>query len=188
MKTGANSSWLVTILLLGAAVVLGASDEKASFPGPKSEVRSADGRYSVKNILDEHAQRAYLVLIDRGSGKQRKVRDYARHVEVLWSPASDAFVVNDFEGSDSTRPILYSLPLSSSQTDLLEKLTEFLRTRGEEKLVRVNGHVYLTVQRWINPEELLCRLQAYGEASPHGSGFEGRYVYKIGEGFRVYSH
>jgi len=128
------------------------------------------------------------VLVDSRSGKQHKVRDYARHVEVLWSPASDAFVVNDFEGSDTTRPILYALPWSDSQTDLLENLTDFLRTRGQEKLVLQNGHIYLSVQRWINPKELLCRLEAYGEASPHGSGFKGDYVYKIGEGFRVYSH
>jgi hypothetical protein len=188
MKTRANSSWLVTILLLGTALVFGASDNKTSFPGPKSESRSPDGRYSVKNMLAEHAQRAYLVLVDRKSGMQHKVRDYARHVEVLWSPASDAFVVNDFEGSDSTRPILYFVPWAGNNTDLLQKLTDFLRGRREEKLVIGNGHVYLTVARWVNDQEILCRLEAYGEASPHGSGFDGYYVYKIGDGFRVYNH
>jgi hypothetical protein len=192
MTTAARTRWLVTIVFLGTALVLEASDKRASFPGPESEARSPDGRYSIKNTFYEHAQRAYLLFIDRRSGKQHKIRDYARHVEVLWSPASNAFVVNDYEGSDSTRPILYSVPWTTSDkdllqnTDLLQKLTDFLRVRREEKLVLGNGHVYLTVQRWINPEELLCLLQAYGEASPHGSGFEGRYVYKIGDGFRVY--
>ncbi len=186
MTTAARTRWLVTIVLLSTALVLGASDKKVSFPGPESEARSPDGRYSIKNMLYDNAQRAYLLFVDRTSGKQHKIHDYARHVEVLWSPASDAFVVNDFEGSDSTRPILYSVPTTGTDTDLLQKLTDFLRARREEKLVLGNGHVYLTVQRWINPEELLCLLQAYGEASPHGSGFEGRYVYKIGDGFRVY--
>jgi hypothetical protein len=188
VKTGANSSWLLIILLLGTAPSFAAIDQKASFPGPESEARSPDGRYSIKNILYDDARRAYLVLIDRRSGKQHKVRDYARHVEVLWSPASDAFVVNDFEGSDSTRPILYFVPWARNNIDLLQKLTDFLRARRQEKLVLRNGHVYLTVQRWINDQEILCRLEAYGEASPVGSGFKGDYVYKIGEGFRVYSH
>lgn len=186
MTTAARTRWIVTIVLLGAALVLSAGDKKVLFPGPKSEVRSPDARYSVRNVLYDQARSAYLVLIDKKSGKQHKVRDYARHVEVLWSPASDAFVVNDFEGSDSTRPILYSVPWTGKDIDLLQKLTDFLRAQRKEKIVLGNDHVYLTVQRWINSEELLCKLEAYGEASPHGSGFEGRYVYKIGEGFRVY--
>ena len=186
MKRDATSKGLQSLLLFSTFWILGASAQKVSFPGPKSETRSPDGRYAIRNVDDEEAQPPHsLTLIDSSSGKQYKIRDYGRHVEVLWSPASDAFIVNDFEGSDSTRPILYPLPWRDEEIDLLKELTDFLRTRGEEKLVLQNDHVYLSVNRWLNSREVLCRLEAYGEASPHGSGFEGNYVYKLGKGFRT---
>jgi hypothetical protein len=121
------------------------------------------------------------------SGTKVKIHSYDRHVDVLWSPESNALIINDYEGSDSTRPLLYSLPWGDRRTDLLERLTIFLRTRHEENIVLKNDHVYFTVRSWINPHELLCQLQAYGEANPRGAGFKGSYVYTIGKTFRVYN-
>jgi hypothetical protein len=128
-----------------------------------------------------------LTLVDANTGSAIKIYQYPRAADVLWSPASDSFVINNYEGSNSTRPILYSLPWNDKKTDLLETLTVFLRGRHEENLVLKNDHVYFSVRRWINSHELLCRLEAYGEASPNGPGFKGQYVYRIGKGFRVYS-
>ena len=88
--------------------------------------------------------------------------------------------------SDSTRPLLYSLPWTGKKADLLQELTDFLRRRHQENLVLKNDHVYLTVRRWTSPQELLCQLEAFGDATRHGAGFKGYYIYKIGAGFHVY--
>ncbi|MFZ3362965.1 MAG: hypothetical protein WBX13_06765 [Candidatus Acidiferrales bacterium] len=162
--------------------------QSVSFPGAKSETESPDRRYVIRNSdsLTENPAHT-LWLVDAKGGSAIKIYQYARSADVLWSPASDAFVINDYEGSNSTRPFLYAVPWTGTKIDLLEEFTHFLRGRHEERLVLKNDHVYFTVRRWINPHELLCQLEAYGAASPHGSGFNGHYVYRIGEGFRPYN-
>lgn len=169
-------------------MAVGAIAQGIHFPGPQSETTSPDHRYIIQNVNSDGMEPAHVLsLLDTKNGSKVKIHSYDRHVDLLWSPQSDAFVINDYEGSDSARPLLYSLPWNGRKTDLLEELTDFLRGRHEEKLVLKNDHVYLSVRRWNNPNELLCRLEAYGEASPHGSGFKGYYTYKIGEGFHVYN-
>src|SRR3974390_1226750 len=182
----AFSALLLTALFSG--IILRAnSHQHGSFPASLSEVKSPDGRYTIRNsdsLTEDPAHR--LTLVDINTGSVIEICQYPRHVDVLWSPDSSAFVVNDHEGSDSTRPLLYSLPWTGTKTDLLEELTKFLRGHRQEGLVLKNGHVYLTVRRWISSQELLCHLESYGDASRHGTGFKGHYVYKIGAGFRVY--
>jgi len=184
MKTVANSNWLVTTLLLSTALVLGASAKQTSFPGSKSETRSPDGRYTVRNLDDQHAQPAHsLTLIDSRSGKQHKIYEYGRHVDVLWSPASDALVINDYGGSDFTRAVLFMLPSGESQVNLWEELIHFLQSRGHPQSALGNGHVYFTVEKWLNDHEFLCKLTGYGPANR--KGFTEHYVYEIGVGFRA---
>jgi hypothetical protein len=165
-----------------------ANAQNASFPGRVAKSKSPDSRYVIENVDYDNRDPAHdLVLLDTKNGSKTTIQSYERGVDVLWSPQSDAFVVNDHEGSDSTRPLLYSLPWTGNKTDLLGKLTDFLRTRHQEQLVLGNDHVYFSVRRWISARELLGRLEAYGEANPHGSGFNGYYVYTVGQGFRLYS-
>lgn len=183
----AANRWFLNALL-SAVIASGASAQILSFPGAKLETESPDGRSMIRNSDSLSESPAHtLTLVEAKSGSSIKIYQYARSVDVLWSPASDAFVINDYEGSDSTRPFLYEVPWTGTKTDILKEFTRFMRRRHEEKLVLKNDHVYFTVRRWINPRELLCQFEAYGEASPRGSGLKGFYVYRIGEGFRVYS-
>jgi hypothetical protein len=182
-----KNKWRLSTLLF-LATIAGVNAQGVHFPGSESEAKSPNHQYIIQNLDYEKMEPAHvLVLLDTRSGSKTKIHSYDRHVDILWSPRSDAFVINDYEGSDSARPILYSLPWNGKKTDLLETLTVFLRRRHEESLVLKNDHVYFSVRRWINSHELLCRLEAYGGASPTGSGFKGQYVYRIGEGFRMYS-
>jgi dipeptidyl aminopeptidase/acylaminoacyl peptidase len=159
----------------------------AQFPGTKSETKSPDGRYAIQNRDSENTDPAHvLFLLDKTNGSKTLIHPYGRSVDILWSPKSDAFVINDHEGSNSARPLLYSLPWNDTKIDLLESLTVFLRGRHQENVVVGNDHVYLLARRWINSTEILCRLEGYGEASPTGSGFTRYYLYKIGDGFRPY--
>jgi len=58
----------------------------------------------------------------------RALTSYPRGVDVLWSPTSRAFVVNDYEGSDAAHPVLFSAPWTNQPVDLREKLIGYLRS------------------------------------------------------------
>lgn len=179
--THANK-WLIGALL--CAVVLGAANgQKVSFPGAGSETKSPDGRYTILNADDEKQEPAHsLTLIDAKDGSTTKLYSYPRGVDVLWSPTSRAFVVNDYEGSDPAHPVLFSAPWTNQPVDLREKLIGYLRSGRGTKSVLDNHHVYFSAQRWLSGDEILCQVTGYGDVDP--KGFAAQYVYKIGAGFR----
>ncbi len=163
----------------------GANAQKISFPGVKSETKSPDGRYVIQNVDDEKREPAHtLTLIDTRNGSATKIYSYGRHVDVLWSPISSAFVVNDYEGSDASHPVLFTAPWTDRPADLREKLIDFLRLRHEAKSVLRNDHVYFSAQKWLSGDRILCQVTGYGDVDP--KGFTKRYVYRLGDGFRSY--
>jgi hypothetical protein len=173
---------LLSVLLL-STILSQANTQKVTFPESRSEAKSPDGRYTVRNADDEKQEPAHtLTLIDTKSGSAIKSYSYGRHVDVLWSPTSDAFVVNDYEGSDVSRPVLFTAPWVGQPVDLREKLTDFLRSRGEAKSIEGDHHMYFSAERWLGGREILCEVTGYGDVDP--KGFTRHYVYKIGVGFR----
>jgi hypothetical protein len=178
------SSLFVGLLLATATAKTNA--QNSSFPGVRSESRSPNGRFVIKNIDSDREVPAHsLTLIDQRTGSKIKLYRYGRGVDVLWSPNSAAFVINDHEGSDAAHPVLFAQPWSTRSLDLRQKLIEFLRARQEARSALENDHVYFTAERWLGGGEILCKLAGYGEANP--KGFTKRYVYKLGAGFRPYN-
>jgi dipeptidyl aminopeptidase/acylaminoacyl peptidase len=166
-------------------MLAGANAQRVSFPGVKSETKSPDGRYLIRNTDDEKQEPAHtLTLIDAKDGSTTKVYSYPRGVDVLWSPTSRAFVVNDYEGSDASHPVLFTAPWTSQPIDLREKLVGFLHSGRGAKSVLDNHHVYFSAQRWLSGDEILCQVTGYGDVDP--KGFTAQYVYKLGAGFRLY--
>jgi len=179
--SGANR-WLLTALL-SAVIVSALSAQNASFPGAVSESKSPDGRFVIKNTDSDVEDPAHsLSLVDSRKGSLIKLYRYERGVDILWSPGSDAFVINDHEGSNLSHPVLFRKPWTTNYTDLREKLVDFLRSRNQAKSALENHHVYFTALRWLNDNEVLCQVTGYGDADPRG--FTKHYVYKIGVGFR----
>jgi len=146
---------IALLILVGTA-----NGQQASVPGRQSKVKSQDGRFIIRNFDDQQEPPHRLTLVDVKTGSANKIYSYGRHVDVLWSPRIDQ-------------------PL-----DLLPLLKDFLSTRPEARSLNENHHVYFSAQRWLDRDEILCRLTGYGEADPNG--FTKRYVYKIGHGFRPY--
>jgi len=176
--------WFLTVLL-STTIASGLSAQKTSFPGEKSETKSPDGRFIIRNTDDEKQEPSHvLALIDTKDGSTRKVYSYERHVDVLWSSSSTAFILNDYEGSDAAHPVLFTTPWTNQPVDLREKLIGFLRSGRGVKSVLDNQHVYFSAQRWLSGDEILCQVSGYGDMDP--KGFTSRYVYKIGSGFRPY--
>ena len=169
--------------LLISAKLDDAKPHKVSFPGAKSP----DGRFIIRNVDDEKLDPAHtLTLVDASNGSAVKSYSYGRHVDVLWSPSSDAFVVNDYEGSDASRPVLFMSPWKGQPVDLRKKLTDFLRSQGEARSVDGNHHVYFSAKRWLGRDVILCQVTGYGDVDP--KGFTKRYVYKLCDGFHHSRH
>jgi hypothetical protein len=159
------------------------SAQSVSFPGTRSESKSPDGRFVIKNSDSDVEDLAHtLTLVDRRNGSVIKIYQYERGVDILWSPASDAFVINDHEGSNVSHPVLFREPWSTNFTDLREKLIDFLRSRNQAKSALENHHLYFTARRWLSDNEILCQVTGYGDVDP--KGFTKHYVYKIDVGFR----
>ena len=185
MMTNARNRRLISIFFWSVALVQ-MSAQKVSFPGIKTQAKSPDGHYVVKNVDDENREPAHtLTLMETTANKVMETYEYRRHVDVLWSPASDAFVVNDYEGSDASHPVLFTKPWTAQPIDLRERLLTFLGTQVATKGMLSNLHVYLLAQRWLADGDILCRVTGYGDADP--KGFRKDFVYKVGEGFRATS-
>jgi hypothetical protein len=158
--------------------------QRVSFPGVKSETKSPDGRYTIRNTDDPKQEPAHtLTVVDGTTGLKTRFYSYGRHVEVLWSPTSTALLVNDYEGSDTAQPVLFVSPWTNAPINLREKLIDFLRSRGDLRIIEENDHVYFTARRWLNGSELLCEIRGYGGAN--AKGFSKRYIYALGQGFRI---
>jgi len=174
---------LLLTIVLCFVTLADAKAQKTSFPGTRSETTSPDGRYTIRNADDGSQVPAHtLTLIDNRDGAATKVYSYARHVDVLWAPTSNAFVVNDYEGSDESRPILFTAPWTNQPVDLREEMLEYLRSRHEARSVLGNGHVYFSAKKWLSGNEVLCNVTGYGDVNP--KGFTKHYVYKLGHGFQ----
>jgi hypothetical protein len=156
-----------------------------SFPGATSASKSPNGRFVIKNFDSDTGDPVHsLTLIDRRKGSEIKIYHYGRGVDILWSPNSAAFVINDHEGSNAAHPVLFTQPWSTRFSDLRQKLIDFLRARREARSTLENDHVYFTAERWLGDDEILCKLTGYGAANP--KGFTKRYIYKLDAGFRFY--
>jgi hypothetical protein len=176
--------WLA-IALFSASTDVVVMGQDVAFPGLTSEAKSPDGRYTIQNTDDEKREPAHtLSLVDNRDGVANRIYSYSRHVVVLWSPTSAAFVVNDYEGSDASHPLLFTAPWTNHPVDLKEKLVEFLHSGRGANSILANHHVYLLGRRWLSGDEVLCRVTGYGDTDP--KGFSAQYVYTLRKGFRFF--
>jgi hypothetical protein len=106
----ARSSLYITRLLAVVLSLLSTasfSQTARSFPGPKSELTSPNGRYVIQNVDHNEDYQHFLFLKDKTSGKSRQVYGYGRDASVVWSPDSRHFALNDGAGSDYTETKIF---------------------------------------------------------------------------------
>ena len=136
-------------VLMGVAVLVLVLMSNAQNTNSKS--RSPDGRYIIENRDEDNHEPAHsLTLLKIDDGSEVKIFEYRRHIDVLWSPLSDAFVINDYEASDSSHPVLFLVRSYSRPIDLRAELLKFLRSKGEESHLVGNQHAYIVARRWID--------------------------------------
>lgn len=108
----------------------------------------------------------------RGSNQRRLVRHFEPSAEISWAPDSQHFFVNDASGSTDARSYVYD-PEVLQFIDLMEVLTESSPRAGKFE----GDHLYLDAERWLNSQELLVRLNVYG--NPNMTAFSGTYRIRL---------
>src|ERR1700722_19566174 len=98
----------------------------AVFPVPPESVKSPDGRYEIVDTCTK--QTRALSFKSRGARSSKRFYSYERNVDILWSPDSNYFALNDNMGSNVASALLYKVTNPSKPLiDLGDKLHSSLK-------------------------------------------------------------
>lgn len=167
-----------------------AATDSINFPGPKSELKSPNGLYAIKNIDDPRFDRelvcqnysSHLVFLKKGQKKQVPFKKYFRNVDILWSPDSSAFVLNDWIGSNVAESYLYRVTRLTQPIDIGSKL--ILTNENDKHSVAEAakfGAVYTFVSRWKDPTSLEIKLAGHSI----GRGFTLTYSWDLKNSYKL---
>ena len=173
MQLTVRQMFSVALVMAGATAVA-EGRMPTRFPGEQSHVRAPGGAFVVENVDSDESPHHVLYLRKVATGERRKLIEYERHVKVLWSPTAEFVAIADFEGSDSSRCLVFSVDASKPMIDVSEALR---RELPSERRWTGNHHVYFEPHRWIDERTLEVRVSGYGDLSP--SGFVVRHRYRI---------
>lgn len=158
------------------------AETTATFPGKISEIKSPNGFYTIKNFdpapTGEIIHRLYL--LRRDQRKPILLRSYDRDVDILWSPDSSAFVVNDWIGSNITNPYLYYVNNTSHPIEITSKLFAALKGGPDRYSLNNSDHLYVFATRWRTPTSLEIKVTGHG---PQGA-FTIFYVWNLKRSFQ----
>jgi hypothetical protein len=166
----------LTILTLSLPIACHANVLKAAnsavFGGTPNVIKSPDGRYE---IIDNKTR--WLAFKRRGDRSAKRFYSYERNVDILWSPDSKCFALNDNMGSNVASALLFKVTDLSKPLDLAEKLY----AKPSKKLPSMTGndHIYYNVRKWISPTKLEFVVTGYGKR-----GFALIYQYDLKGSFR----
>jgi hypothetical protein len=79
---------------------------------------------------------------------------YQRSVSVLWSPASDLFVVNDWWGSNRADSYLYRVSDLQHPTNIGKRLREIIKDENVLQKMNSGFHTYILVTKWLSKSRL----------------------------------
>jgi len=159
----------------------------ASFPHV-SDSWSPDGRFLLKNVdtPDDAGAPHNIYLTDMKSGVRTILYSYARHAEILWSPASNAVAINDYDANDDAQCMVFPLLPSRGRIDLREQFLKSRRPDREKKPAadhRTYDRNYAHVLRWLDPRTVLVAFE--GKSSSTNHRFLLEYAYSPGDSFRL---
>ena len=148
---------------------------------------SPDARFLIKNANNVDQKTPYSIfLIDMKTGSKTLVYQYARKVDILWSPTSDAFVLNDWGSGDDGQTTLFRILPKQAHWDLREQLMKSTRPDAEKKLAanrQLYDHNFAHVMRWMNAHSVLFEIEGHSSDQQHK--FVLQYVYSVGDSFQL---
>lgn len=143
------------------------------FPGTLKESVSPDKSFRIENI-DESKEKHRLVFFCKDQPKGKTLLSYGRSVEMLWSPNSEMFVINDWAASNLAFSYLYKTNDILHPIDINEALINSTIDKKEKEKLTESGHVYITANKWLSP----CLLKV--KACCHdGKVFEFFYIWDL---------
>lgn len=147
------------LLLFWASSVVGAA--LVHYPENQGKAASPDRVYALYNRNSDREPTHSLYIQSQTSGIDQKVLDYGRHIDVMWSPGSDAFFVNDYSGSSEANCLVFF-------TDGLRRLDVNSLLKGiSEKDFLGSDHLYATCKKW-NKDGLILAVWGHGDSYPNG--------------------
>lgn len=152
------------------------------FPGTLKESISPDKSFKIENI-DESKEKHRLVFFSKDQPKGKTLLSYGRSVEVLWSPSSEMFVINDWAASNLAFSYLYKTNDISHPININEALINSTIDKKEKQKLTELGHVYITINKWISPCLLEVRACAHD-----GTVFEFFYIWDLKDSFKKVSN
>lgn len=150
-----------------------ASTNIVSFP-EQSQAASPNARYVIIGGQNHAEPFHTAILEDRVLKTRRKLFDYDRHIDILWSPDNKSFALSDYEESDYSRCSIIFVDQTLPAIRVWDKLVKAL-TPTERKSLLENQHVYIAAMQWIEAGALKVKVWGYGEVDP--SGFTRFYSY-----------
>jgi hypothetical protein len=155
--------------ILSAQESVKSTTASVSFPD-NSQAVSPDGRYVVVDVdsLSEHYHTVFLT--DLQFNTRRKLFNYDRNIDVLWSPDSKLLAVTDYGDSNFSRCSVISVDEKIAVISVLDQLFRSLSGSDRKRLERLqnNHHFYVAASAWTGPEKLRLKVWGNGDADPKG--------------------
>jgi hypothetical protein len=152
----------ITLLYVMAAA---RAANSVNFPGHTSEIDSPDGVFTIKNVDKPvgsgNEGNHHLSFVKKGQKQGLAFKSYFRNVDILWSPDSSAFVLNDWATSSSAQPYLYRVSNPSHPIDIGSKFSSAVKDKTDKHSLDNSGHVYIFASKWISPKSLEIKATGY---------------------------
>lgn len=159
------------------------STNAVRFPGPVSELKSPNGLYTVKNIdksignipenkylvlpgKDTNIDRHYLLFLQKDRKETVVLKSYCRDVDILWSPDSSAFIVNDYVGSNLTIPYLFRVNDLPHPVDVGAKFIDSIKEQADKSSLARSIYTHIIVARWTGSHSV--EIKAIGNSTSPG--------------------
>lgn len=120
---------------------------------------SPNGSWSVYGTLKPSLG---VWIVNNQSHQRRFLLDCPDTISVGWSPDSQHFFVNDNWASDETYAFVYD-PVSLKRVDLSNLLATAVPNFNT---FLDDSHHYLTVERWVNSEQMLVEFRGHFDHYP----------------------
>ncbi len=170
---------LVVVLVFNLLSSASAADSDAP-----PAIASPDGNYSIESVdeLREGKEPVHhLYLSKKGRAGRSDLYTYGRNVETLWSPNSNAFIVNDWLDKSHAESKLYYIDNLAYPISIGPRLLEGIKNTPEARNIARSGHNYTFLSKWINPRKIEVKVASYG--SPEGE-FTLYYAWDLKHSFR----
>jgi hypothetical protein len=190
---------LATLLLLSVGLAVGFAYAATAPPKPPGASGNAvfpevddswspDARFVLKNVNtpEDPGSPHAIYLTDMKTGQREVLYTYARRADLIWSPASDALVINDWDANNDAQCMVFILVPRQERIDLRELFLKSRRPEREKRLVadhRDSGDNYAHAIRWLDARTLLFVVQ--GRSFDHHRNFLLEYTYRLGDSFSL---